>query len=708
MQPRVVAHVEIPVHRPVAADMPPSPKRRRSNEGHVVPIDVAAVPQKQELSQQSKQAPVSSSPLTELASSQLPPASQPSVDYQAVLLALADDYINAAYGMSGAIATGNSSDEDQDEYYGLVSAAMGCLESVLNNYRQSDPRKEARIRLRLASLLVEETENDQEAEEMLSKGIALCDRSRLVDLKYAMQHLSTRLLFKRNPKAALKGLDKLVQEVETLKQLHWAYVFRFLRVSLSLQMSSHSEYGAVLRHISALNALADGQRHISVQITAATLEAIVHIRSGSTDAVDLTQRAMATARTHQLDPEMQRLPQIRGLLDCLDLTCSLIQFNPDQAIARMRQMQNNLDTGTRDAGWSKDGSFTVELGETDSEDLEQDTCGIMKRTKDGSAALVFRWITKSQLYSLGFLLSGLTKLHQHSGDRKADQFLNEGLKLTKVAPEAIRQSLPASAASVEQQQSLSIALRLYIVFSSCGQTEWASARQGIKGLRKEYSKAGSEVDEPTHRILLYLEAMCRHGLGELKAALELYCSPILSYQAESKATNMEKDLRALATLNSVFILRTLGPEEFLRADTLMTTVEPYCLQHTSKAFLAVYHIVKATAQSSNNTIIKTKQYIQLAVQASKAASNNQLLCIVMNLMTDTFFKDTIVGEQAEKAASAGRSLAKKSRNKLWTVVADEMYGNIMERCGKAAESDFARSEADKFIVDLPESLRNSL
>ena len=251
-------------------------------------------------------------------------------------------------------------------------------------------------------------------------------------------------------------------------------------------------------------------------------------------------------------------------------------------------------------------------------------------------------------------------------------------------------------------------MRLYLAFAYCGRYDWDTAATHLKELRKEFAKDGSEMDEQTQRLILYLEAVCIHGRGELRRALEVYNSPILRFQQDSKASNMEKDLRALAALNSIFILRTLGVEEYIKADNLLTMVEFYCLNHTSKAFLAVYHIAKATSQGSNNTIIKTKQYIQSAVQASRAASNNQLLCVVMNLMTENFFHHTIVGDQAEKAALAGRQLATKSRNKLWTIVADDMYGDIMERCGKTAEAETARKEAQRLLPDLPESLRNRL
>lgn len=704
---RVVARVKIPIQRSASislkSEMASAPKRRRSNEGHAIPVCNLPPQTKPAVSQQHVQVPASSSPLTQLNSSQMPPTPTPvlKAEYQPMLLALADEYVNAAYSMSSHV----DSDKRRDEYHRLLSMSMACLSALLQNYRQSDARREARIRLRLASLMVDETDNDEQIEEILSKCNALCNRNRLVDLGYAMRYTSVRLQFRRNPNAALTDTDNLVNEVEALDLQHWTYTFRFLRISLSLQSGGHADLTAALKHLTAVNTLAEEERNISVQIVSASIEAVIHLRIGSSEAGDLAQRAMAAARTHQLGPEMEVLPQIRGLLDCLDLTCALAQFNHTQAAHKMQQMQANLDKGTRDAGWAKDGSFFFPLCSTDNEDLGQDTNGIMK-VKDGEAYLVMKWITSSQLYALGFLLSGLKVILADKVDERLDSYLDGGLKMTK-AMSSVRQSLTALEIHVQQQNAFNIALRVYEIFGLCRQEDWNSSRTCIRELRNDFASAGTEVDESTQRTLLYLEAMCRQGLGELRAALQLYESPLLSPQLDTKANMLEKDLMALATLNRIFILRSFGPEDF-RQEELLAAVEPYCRNHPNESFLAVCHAVQASTQESHSMIIKTKQYLQSALQASKRVSNYQLTTLLMNIMIDSFYYESIVGDQAEKAARTGRSLAKSARSKLWTVVADGMYSDIMERCGKHKEADMAREEAMNLYHDLPESLKEKL
>ncbi|KAI7190216.1 hypothetical protein KC324_g6068, partial [Hortaea werneckii] len=374
-QHRTASHVQIPLNRqplPSSMDEMPQPreaKRRRSNEGKAVPVCVSPAPPNPSGMQQVNRPPPASSPLTELTSSQLPPTPPPATDYHAILLALSDEYVSAAYSMSGSLASTNELTKQLEEYHNMMSLGMSCLESALKNYRQPDARREARIRLRLASLLYEETENSMECEEVLSKGIQLCERSKLLDLKYAMHHLLARLTAKSSPKAAIKTVERLILDTEALRLVPWTYAFRFLRVSLSLE-ADLVDYSAVAKNLQALSDTSDRHRHPGVKIVASTMEAMVHLQYGGSDRLDLAQRPLAAVRTHQLSDESKGLPQIQALADCLDLSCAIMQFNPDLIAQKLPQMQANMDAAAKSPGWSKNGSFTVTLGVVASANLD--------------------------------------------------------------------------------------------------------------------------------------------------------------------------------------------------------------------------------------------------------------------------------------------------------------------------------------------------
>jgi coenzyme F420-reducing hydrogenase beta subunit len=93
------------------------------------------------------------------------------VDLSVLLLQLADEYINAAHSLGPLAAKAQRADV-VDQYHKLMATGLGCMQAALKNYNQS-PRAEAMLRLRYAGLLIEETENRHEIEEVLSKGVSM-------------------------------------------------------------------------------------------------------------------------------------------------------------------------------------------------------------------------------------------------------------------------------------------------------------------------------------------------------------------------------------------------------------------------------------------------------------------------------------------------------------------------------------------------------
>ncbi|SMY21478.1 unnamed protein product [Zymoseptoria tritici ST99CH_1A5] len=725
---RKVAHVQVPVVRMLQRtedSMERGPKRRRSNDGR--PLPACDDPPRRVSTQHLKQSQGASSPLTELASSQIQaiPANTPSVDYQAALLTLSDEYITAAYSMSGSLNTAEVDEDILDHYHALLATGMGCLESVLNNYRIPDARKEARIRLRLASLLFEETDNDTEAEEVLSKGISTCDRFRLTDAKYAMHHLLARIWHSGGKtKAAMKAVDKLIVEAEKLGLTHWIYAFRFLRLSFGLQAEHpQTETATLVKNLSAISDIASQEYNISVQIVASAFTALVHLRSTSPDSLDMAQRALATARAHQLGPEMASMPQVKAMLDFLDLACSLVNLQADQAITKMRSMQSDLDAAARNPLWPQIGNeWFLPLAQLKgtSADLELDTQGIFKTTPSGDPGLSFKWLTKTQVYTLGFLLSGLSNMHKNAGtEHHAESFLSEGVKLSNATSKAALQSLTVASTQYNHQRRMRLVLLLYVVFAMCGRSEWETATKGVANIRRDLQHLERQPDGNVLALVTYLEALCKHGLGDLAGALHLYRSPelVLTPEEQGKAgQGTVSSVKVIATLNAILIMR-MSMANDAKVDQLLAQIEPFCTTHTNsngneygnKALKAAYNLLGCTSSSprdGDGTILKTKQYMQNAMQAARSSADDHLLCMLVNIMTDLFFTN-VVGEQSEKSAKAGRNLAKKTQNKLWTAVSDRMYADTLDRSGKTGDAGLIRNEAWETMHTLPPLLQEA-
>ena len=347
-------------------------------------------------------------------------------DYQLLLLSMADDYINNARNMASAVAHAQSR-QHSEEYYQLMAIGLGCMDSVLKNFKLH-PRTEAKLRLRYATLLHEETENPEEAEKVLSKGIQLTEKHKLLDLKYSMQHLLARTLFETRQKAALKFLDKIIPDAEAYDHRAWVYAFRFLRVTLSLQTFSHSEALASLQHLQTICDLSRGHDR-AIFVTSATMQAMVHLKISGPESIEQAQQAIAVARSEQLDPSLQQLPQITAFLSFMDLVSVLQLHNePDQVSAKMSAMNNIMDGSRPDFKWTSNGSFRVPLGQGSENQTTQDTGGIFQKLPDGEDALVFCALPRDELYSVAFLLSSLASFHRNAGDGKTEKFALEGLK----------------------------------------------------------------------------------------------------------------------------------------------------------------------------------------------------------------------------------------------------------------------------------------
>lgn len=67
------------------------------------------------------------------------------------------------------------SETEVADHHKLVATGLGCLDVALKSNKLW-PRLEARLCLRYASVLIDETTNIMEAETTLTRGIAVCDK----------------------------------------------------------------------------------------------------------------------------------------------------------------------------------------------------------------------------------------------------------------------------------------------------------------------------------------------------------------------------------------------------------------------------------------------------------------------------------------------------------------------------------------------------
>ncbi|KAI9841042.1 MAG: hypothetical protein M1838_003792 [Thelocarpon superellum] len=626
----------------------------------------------------------------------------PSLNQQALLLSLAERYLEAAHSRGYRTALARRPSE-LEGYYRLIAIALACLEAVLQNWRL-EPRAEAAIRLRYASVVFEETENDIEAETALSKGIALCERNRLVDFKYGMQHLLARVIHRKSPKAAAKFLDQIIQDVEAYHHTSWAYAFRFLRVSLSLETPSAAETTSALQHLHAAAATANGRGDHAIFVMSAVLETYIHLRSGAADALGEAQRAIASARSQPMHELAGKLPQLVALVYIFDLACSMIEPNPNHVLSKMQTVRELLDQIFHEqrSPISAEGHFSLPIhpGPPGS-NVTHPIDGLLSRSEHGSDLLEFSWMPARDLYALAYLLNGAATSHRNSQDgRKAEKALEEGLKMAGEeveSPAAKGQPLTVTAVWLGWRRRLRCYMRIQLTFVRCARTDWAAARWTLDHVRKDLSDFAASPSEPLFYLSEYLEGVILQGTGHLDAALAQFQRPALAFGAATSAGRsdsgeaLRRDVSILATLNTILILAAPSRPDDGSVDRLFAVVEPWCVSHHNRNIQAAYNLIKATSHATDLGIMR-KNNIQAALNAAKSVANMQLTCIALNYMSGKYFRG-VVGEQAVKSSQAAVKWAEDSSNSLWASVARGMLADTLEVQGRVPEATRVRAEA---------------
>ncbi|OKL56816.1 hypothetical protein UA08_07959 [Talaromyces atroroseus] len=712
-------------HRPVALVMPPKNEKtdtpsRPANQSRKSSTQLASpfsrtpqvvIPSLSSIQKMSAPKASNQSPMAASQTIKTPPKTRfdNDVDYQTLLLALADEYLNAAHS-KGTILALSKNEVDLKEYYKLVATGLGCLEAALSVRTPKQFVRQALTRLRYARILIEETDNDVAAETALSKGIELCERNKLLDLKYTMQQLLARMLHKSNPKAAAKAVDNMIQDVETYRHTHWEYAFRLLRVSLALSSASHQDFVVAINNLQKLSNLASRSGDKLVSVIAALIEALAHLQqSTSADSVEQAQHAVALARSHQLDPRVQEIPQIGSMLQMVDISCSLLEYDLTQASQKLQVMQSMMDQRINDSRWRDDGSFSIPLNAQPPPKLAE--MGDILSVEDGQLCLTLQWLPQHDLYSLCYLLSSATLGAKNSHDgRKAEKYLQEGLRMLRGSfkePEENTESLVAAGERLEWRRVLHCNILLHLTFLACARTDWEAASQTLRDLKGAVKELDNALPETISCLMQYATGVIAQGTGDLAAALTAFDSPILSLTSSMNKTmrnDPRRDTAILAGLNKILIIREPAHPSHSRLDQVLSVVEPHCLGSSNKYIQAAYYLICATVH--NESTIQTKQYLQQALHSATAISNSQITCMTLTFMSWKYFRG-VVGEQSEKSARAGRAMAKKANDRLWVSVTDQMLAETLERQGKADEARVVREEADRLLMGLPTALKRT-
>ena len=194
-------------------------------------------------------------------------------------------------------------------------------------------------------------------------------------------------------------------------------------------MSSTQETHIAINHLRIVTNLAERHGDSVISAVASIMEALTCLhRSNNVDSIEQAQRALAVARSSQLDPAFQRVPQLASMMHFVDICCSLHQIDPVQAKLKLETMHSMLDAMSQSDNWTSDGIVHISLGDRTARSLQESSppSGIIRTDSTGAVCVSLVWLPKDDIYALGYLFSGAVVLHRNAMDgQKAEQYLNE-------------------------------------------------------------------------------------------------------------------------------------------------------------------------------------------------------------------------------------------------------------------------------------------
>lgn len=249
-------------------------------------------------------------------------------------------------------------------------------------------------------------------------------------------------------------------------------------------------------------------------------------------------------------------------------------------------------------------------------------------------------------------------------------------------------------------------MHLRLAFLLCTRTAWSTAEEQLRHVKAATFALGSHTLDDLSLSAQYLEGVIQQAVGNLDSALEIFQSPALAIAQINKSTASELhlELSIISALNTLLIIRS-RPQNFDAISPLLEILEPLCAANPNRSLLTAYNLVIATV-SDPDSIVRTKQCLQYALQAAKSCGNKQLLCMTLNFLSWKFFRG-VVGDQAEKSARTSHITAKLGMDRLWMSVSAGLLGDALEIQGRAKEAEAVKEEGRNIAAGLPAVVRRA-
>ncbi|KAI0167195.1 cohesin loading factor-domain-containing protein [Pestalotiopsis sp. NC0098] len=638
----------------------------------------------------------------------------PHQDTNSLLVCVAEEMFTKARESVLKIADSLDSQAVQ-EYHKMIATGLGCLESVLAS-NKLQPKFEAKVRLRYASILCEETNNIMEAETALSKGITLCEKYRFVDLKYLMQFMQLRMLSQRKGKAVMIAVDQRISDANLSRHFHWVYALRFFKATLYLQSSNPSDIHAS-ENLRAIMTLAQTRGDTTIFQVACLLDGLGHLKSMRDDVVDKIQNCIAQAQKYQLDSS-PLISQVETLLLMLDFACSLRQKSPKVIFQKLKLLQSRMDDTLSIGEW---GYYSTEVllpinkqTHNVNQTISSDTHDIIRvgQAHQSHDWLVMSFWTKIEAFILTYTVSGLGQLHGNPrNDKRIIDLWEEALKSLVKNAHKLR-SDPTSLQEAIKGEEWRRYFRCYLLILRglhlATISRWPEVWKCVEELD---TLVKSPLEGVVGLYSCYLSGVYHQGTGNLASAKSIYEGALLSLEnnvdengniqglANMKQGHAELEVRVLSAFNRIWIMQHPDHRDDPLTTELIELLRPLCLEHPNIEIRTAFNLILAATQTSPPIgMTAAKNHLAVALNGARALGDVHTLSIALNLMRSKLFQN-IVGDQALKSAKAGASQARRAGNKLWMSVAEGLLAQSYEVQGQMVEARQSWDQGATFAAD---------
>lgn len=509
------------------------------------------------------------------------------------LFPLISEYITVAHSITWGIVTGKQTTE---MYRMLISCAIAGLWSILSQ-PNLHPFIEIQVRLKLASILSEESVNWEDANRLVNKGVSLAKSHNYLGLAMQLKYLSIKTMAYSpgtSLKMTLKMLDTAINESRVLAEesedAASYFAFLLLKTSLLFNSNTPQDTNEGIQQLVFLQEFKSQQDHIAH--LAYTMHALKLFQSGTSpdEILTLIDEAKhieqlhgyigASQNTEKDDQDIQLIPSPQGEIKLQQIFMRIIcetlihlEFcNYDELLRVEKELfqiidsplltsDSNLDSSGRNESWPLDAieiplapfkSFNGKKG-----NMKIETSSLQHKT------VTVSWLSLSEARILSYMISGLAYLGISGKNKHARGFLKGALN----AIEAEFLSIPVNTELNNSSQFIPSPMNLETARShhdrlrimQCHTLFLLSLERFLmskwnddgylQDLLRTAQLLPQEVSETFLPLTFYLSGVFFQASGNMHNAIQFY---IKIRQHYTVAPNSE--LYILATINLVLVL----------------------------------------------------------------------------------------------------------------------------------------------------------